>query len=132
MELQYQVYGLEDISSTFLQLEQITRVLFSLTHSVQREYLKAINMELQRLKNMVYEQHNISLKVQARTYKKATYSIATKKTYTQLLLQKQYNRGNFFEVYFIPGISHAKSISRLTTTSTPKERSRDLEWFTDD
>ena len=132
MELQYQVYGLEDISSTFLQLEQITRVLFSLTHSVQREYLKAINMELQRLKNMVYEQHNISLKVQARTYKKATYSIATKKTYTQLLLQKQYNRGNFFEVHFIPGISHAKNISRLTTTSTPKERSRDLEWFTDD
>ena len=79
-------------------------------------------MELQRLKNIVYNQHNISLKVRARTYKKAIYSIATKKTYTQLLLQKQYNRGNFFEVHFIPGISHAKNISRLTTTSTSQEK----------
>ena len=82
-------------------------------------------MELQRLKNIVYDQHNISLKVWGWTYRKVIYSIATKKTYTQLLLQKQYNRENFFEVQFIPGTSHAQNRGDIEPDQHPRKKVKD-------
>ena len=72
----------------------------------QERVLEANNMELQKSTPAVEEEHNISLKDSSKKFTRNLFTqLLLLREYTQLLLQKQYNRENFFEVQSIPGIS---------------------------
>ena len=85
------------------------QVLFSSLSQYQERVLEAINMELQRSTQAVEEEHNISLKDSSKKFTRNLFTQLLLRRYTQLLLQKQYNRENFFEVQSIPGISFAQT-----------------------
>ena len=98
--------------------------LIFITYSVPREYSKQLIWSYRGQHKQVEEEHNISLKDSSKKFTRNLFTQLLLRKYTQLLLQKQYNRENFFEVQFIPGISHAQNRADIEPDQQPRKKSR--------
>ena len=97
--------------------------LIFITYSVPREYLKQLIWSYRGQHKQVEEEHNISLKDSSKKFTRNLFTQLLLRRYTQLLLQKQYNRENFFEVQSIPGSSFAQHRADIQPDQQSRKKS---------
>ena len=101
--------------------------LIFITYSVPREYSKQLIWSYRGQYKQVAEEHNISLKDSSKKFTRNLFTPLPRRKYTQLSLQKQNNRENFFEVQAIPGISFAQNIEQTYNQISHQEQKSEIK-----